>query len=255
LDADRVRELHERGGIMRRMRVMALVLLVSLPVAAGSKEAAARKQVDAAMRDFYGTLRSKSDGNIRDICDRLIAALPHIGGKEQSTVRNSLDRVFDARYKRTPTYLRCVADVIASNGKRGINKLHNRYTKLKRSYETRAVIAAALGDCKNVHALTVLRKMMHDKEPLVAVAAIDGCAKYSGETKKAKYTTMRDMINLYAKVTAKAQGKGIDTKERMRYMSLKPAFDKALNAYSDDAKLDSAQAWDAWLREKMAKKE
>ena len=32
-------------------------------------------------------------------------------------------------------------------------------------------------------------------------------------------------------------------------------FDKALNAYSDDAKLDSAQAWDAWLREKMAKKE
>jgi hypothetical protein len=41
----------------------------------------------------------------------------------------------------------------------------------------------------------------------------------------------------------------------MRYMSLKPAFDKAINAYSDDAKLDSAQAWDALLREKMAKKE
>ena len=239
---------------MRTMRELAIVLLAALPVVAGSKEAAARKQVDAAMRDFYGTVRSSGDGNIREICDRLIRALPHIGGKEAQTVRNALDRVFAAKYRRSPAYLRCVADVIASNGSRGISKLHNRYTKLKRSYETRAVIAGALGDCGNVKALPVLRKMIHDKEPEVAVAAIEGCAKYATKTKKAKNATMRDLINLYGKVTAKAQGKGVESIERVRYNKLKPAFDKALNAYSDGEKLDSATAWDAWLREKMAGK-
>ena len=105
-----------------------------------------------------------------------------------------------------------------------------------------------------MHALTVLRKLIHDKDPDVAVAAIEGCAKYAGETKKAKNATMRDLIDLYGKVTAKAQGKGKEDKERIRYEKLKPAFDNALNVFSDGEKLDSAQAWDAWLREKMTNK-
>ena len=240
---------------MVAMRTVGLILLVALPAVAGTKEAAARKQVDAAMRQFYGTIRGGGDATMKEVRDELIAALPHIGGKEQRDVRNALDKVFGyTKIKYSKTYLRYVADVIASNGKRGINKLYNRYGKLKRSHDRRAVIVEALGDCGNIHALTVLRKVMHDKETYVAVAAVEGCAKYAGKTKKATNATMRDMINLYKKVTSSAQGKGKATKERIRYDSLKAAFDSALNAFSDGEKLDSAEAWDAWLRESMKSK-
>jgi len=236
------------------MRIAASILLIAGLALGGGKEAEARKQVDAAMRQFYGTRGGGGDATMKEVRDQLIAALPHIGGKEQSDVRNALDKVFGYKVKYSQTYLRYVADVIASNGKRGISKLHNRYGKLKRSHKRRLVIVEALGDCKNVHALTVLRKVIHDKDPDVAVAAIEGCAKYAAETKKARNATMRDLINLYGKVTAKAQGKGKDSKERIRYEKLKPAFDNALNAFSDGEKLDSAQAWDAWLREEMSRK-
>ncbi|MHC4952827.1 MAG: hypothetical protein ACYTGZ_02980 [Planctomycetota bacterium] len=238
------------------MRWLGIILLLAVPaVADKTRERQAAAAVDSAMREFYGTLRSKGDGNIASIRDKLIANLPYVGEKTAKSVRNQLDRVFAAKYRRSDSYLKCCAEVIASNGKRGINKLQGRYRKLARSHGTRAVIAEALGDCKNIHALKVLRTIIHDKEPHVAVAAIDGCAKYAGKTKEATNSTMRDLINLYAKVTSKAQGKKADSKERIRYAALKPAFDKALNAFSEGEKLDSAEAWDAWLREKMAKKE
>jgi len=237
------------------MRMLVLLLLLTIPAAAiDSKRAAAETAIHGAMRDFYGTIRIKGDGNIESVRDRLIASLPDVGEKTAKSVRNQLDRAFASKYKKSNAYHKCLAEVIASNGKRGVNKLYNRYKKLARSHSTRAVIAEALGGCGNVHALTVLRKMIHDGEPYVAVAAIDGCAKYAAQTKHAKNATMREMIDLYGKVTAKAQGKSMESKERIRYELLKPAFDKALNAFSDGEKLDSAAAWDAWLREKMAKR-
>jgi len=231
---------------------MALWSLWALPVAAGTKRAAAQSAVTAAMRQYYGTIRMQGDGDIKEIRDRLIANLPDVGEKMAKSVRNQLDKAFAAKYKKSSSYHKCLAEVIASNGKRGVNKLYNRYKKLAQSHATRAVIVEALGECGNVYALTPLRKMIHDKEPYVAVAAIDGCAMYATKTKKAKKATMRELIDLYGKVTAKAQGKAKKSKERIRYETLKPAFDKALNAFSDGEKLDSAAAWDAWLREKMA---
>ena len=206
------------------------------------------------MRGFYGTIRMSGDGNIEAIRDTLIANLPHVGEKMAKSVRNQLDKAFAAKYKKSSEYHKCLAQVIASNGKRGVNKLYNRYKKLAQSHDTREVIVEALGECGDINALTPLRKMIHDSKPDVAAAAIHGCEQYAKQTKKAKNATMRDLINLYGKVTAKAQGKDKKSKERVRYNTLKPAFDKALNAYSDGEKLDSAAAWDAWLREHMTKK-
>ena len=72
------------------------------------------------------------------------------------------------------------------------------------------------------------------------------------DAKKARRNDMRALIDIYTKVTSKAQGKAPDSKERDAYDLLKPVLDKVLNAYSGDEKLDSAQAWDAWLREQSA---
>ena len=110
-------------------------------------------------------------------------------------------------------------------------------------------IAEAFGACKSKRARAMLLKIVHDKKPLVAGAAMNGLLNHVPEDKKAKRNDMRALIDIYAKVTSKAQGKDPDSKEREAYDFLKPKLDKVLNAYSGDEKLDSAAAWDAWLRE------
>jgi hypothetical protein len=236
------------------MRLLGLLLLVLPAAAEGPSRAEAETEIVAAMRAFYGTIGSQSDGTMPEIRDKLIANLPHVGEKMAKSVRDQLDKAFAAKYKKSDAYHKCLAQVIASNGSRGVNKLYNRYKKLAQSHSTRLVIVEALGECGDVVALTVLRKMIHDNQPDVAAAAINGCAQFATKTKEAKAATMRELIDLYTRVTAKAQGKDKESAERVRYETLKPVLDKALNAYSEGEKLDSAEAWDAWLREFMTRK-
>ena len=156
------------------MRMLGVLLLIAGAAIADSRQAAAKNEVVSAMRSFYGPIRGSSDGNIKEVRDKLIANLPHVGEKTAKSVRNQLDKAFAAKYKKSTTYHKCLAQVIASSGKRGVNKLYNRYKKLAQSHATRKVIIEALGECGDIRALTPLRKMIYDNQPDVAAAAIHG---------------------------------------------------------------------------------
>jgi hypothetical protein len=67
---------------------------------------------------------------------------------------------------------------------------------------------------------------------------------------KTRKATMKELVAYYVKVTNKA-GKGED--ERKLYQALKPAMNETLKAFSGGESLDSAEAWDAWLRENITK--
>ena len=231
---------------MRVMRGIGILLLCATAIA--GEDRASTMAVISAMREYYGLLAQQGNGNIESIRDRLIANVPHVSAKTQKSVRTMIDRGFGSKYKKDAAFHKCLAEVLASQGQKGLNKLFQRYKKTKKSTDTRVGIAEAFGGCKDQKARPLLLKIIHDKQHSVAGAAMTGLINFVPEDKKAKRNDMRALIDIYTKVTATAQGKAKDSKEREAYESLKPILDKALNAYSDDEKLDSAQAWDAWLR-------
>ncbi|MHC4938154.1 MAG: hypothetical protein ACYTHK_04220 [Planctomycetota bacterium] len=228
------------------MRLLALLLLCTAAFADSKQE------VIAAMREYYGILASSGNGNIESVRDRLIAHAPEVNAKTQKSVRTMIDRGFNSKYKKDAHFHKCLAQVLAAMGDQGMNKLYQRYKKMKRSHDSRAAIAEAFGGSKSKKARGILVKIIHDKEPVVAAAAMKGLKNHIPEDKKAKRNDMRELVDIYTKVTAKAQGKEPDSKERKAYDELKPVLDDVLNAYSGDEKLDSAAAWDAWLREQAA---
>ena len=95
--------------------------------------------------------------------------------------------------------------------------------------------------------------MAHDKLPEVAAAAVRGCGNYPKVKVDKRKKAMRALIDRYAKVTDEAAGKQPDSVEMHMYKQVKPEMDKALKAFSGGEALDSAQAWDAWLRDNMTK--
>ena len=233
------------------MREIGIVLLLASVVCA---DRASAMEVINAMRDFYAARSSSGDGNIESIRDRLIANWKSVKPKTATSVRRQVDMAFDPKYGKSIKFHKCCAEILAAQEKAGLNKLNQRYKKMKKSVETRVVIAEAMGECKDPYARKLLLKILHDKEATVAAAAANGLTNYIPKDKKAKLSDMKEMITVYTKATANAQGKGKTTKERKAYDTVKPALDAALNKYSGDAKLDSAQAWGAWVKEEAKAK-
>jgi hypothetical protein len=227
-------------------RLGILLLLCGVATAGGKGNASALIQ---AMREFYVVRNGFGNGNIEGIRDRIIANWSAVKPKTQTSVRRQVDMGFDAKYKKDTEFHKCLAQILAAQEKAGLNKLYQRFKKTKKSTATRVVIAEAFGECKNPKARSLLLKILHDKEADVAVAAANGLLSYMPKDDKAKRSDMRELIKVYTKATSSAQGKGRDKKERKAYEKIKPAFDKALDEYSGGQKLDSAKAWDAWLRE------
>jgi HEAT repeat protein len=231
---------------MRGMRAWGILLLCA--VASAGEDRGSATEVIAAMREYYALLRTPGNGNIESIRNRLIANVSGVSAKTQKSVRSQIDKGFDGKYGKDAAFHKCLAEILAAQGKPGLNTLYKRYKKMRRSTGTRVAIAEALGACKDKQALDLLLKICHDKEADVAAAAIAGMCNYVPESVKSKRFVMRTFVDIYIKVTATAQGKERDSDERKAYDTLKPVLDKTLDLYSGGEKLDSAQAWDAWLR-------
>lgn len=224
------------------------MLLLTSAAFAGEDRASAMAVI-GAMREYYALLGQAGNGNIESIRDRLIANVPNVSAKTQKSVRTQIEKGFSSKYKKDAAFHKCLAEILAAQGRRGLNRLYKVYRKMRKSTDTRVAIAEAMAECKDDGALDLLLKMVHDDEAKVAAAAIAGTRRYIPKDKDGKRRIMRTLVDLYAKVTAKAQGEPKLSDERRRYDRLKPVLDETLNAYSDGEKLDSAAAWDAWLRE------
>jgi len=228
------------------MRAWGILLLCA--AASAGEDRGAAMAVIGAMREYYALLGTPGNGNIESIRDRLIANVEQVSAKTQKSVRGQIDKGFGSKYGKDAAFHKCLAQILAAQGKPGLNTLYKRYKKMRKSTDTRVAIAEALGACKDVQALELLLKICHDEDAGVAAAAIAGCCNYVPESVKSKRFIMRTFVDIYVKVTATAQGKERDSKERKAYDTLKPVLDKSLDTYSGGEKLDSAQAWDAWLR-------
>jgi len=204
------------------------------------------------MREYYPLLRTAGNGNIESIRERLISNLPQASQKTQKSVRVGMVKGFKSKYKKDAAFHKCLAEVLASNGKRGLNQLYKTFKTLKKKPDSQVGIVEAMAACGNYYALSLLLKLIYDKHPEVAEAAVTGCANLVPKEKKSVRETMKLLIAHYTKVTASAQGKKKDSKERKMYDALKPAFNNTLDKYSDGEKLDSASAWQAWWQEQAA---
>ena len=233
------------------MRFLIVLLLASATVAADKD---ADRTVAFAIRDYNNLLLGRSGGpDIHSVQSRIVPNLKDCGAKTRKSICRSLDRGFNTKYPGSKRLQRQTAEMLAAGGKNGISTLYRRYKSSSKRHDLRKDIANALGGCGDDRALETLLKMIHDRDPAVAAAAVAGCGRYKKVKVERRKKALRQLIDRYKKVTDEAAGKEPDAPQRKMYKELKPAMDATLQAMSGGEKLDSALAWDAWLRERMSR--
>ena len=210
--------------------------------------------VVGAMRDYYEMLRpGAGDGGIESVRDRLVANFAAASPDTQKSVLRQIDRGFEPKYGKGEAFCATLCEILAGCGRSGINTLRNRVKASGKRPELRRAAASALARCGNEEALELLLQVCYDRDPTVAAAAVAGCAAYAKGKQDKRKATMRKLVDLYVKATNDTSGKAPDSREIALYNALRPAMNETLKAFSGGEELDTAQAWDAWLRENAGK--
>ena len=234
------------------MKRIALLLLMLTSVAAADRGNAVA--VNQAMLDYYRILNGINGIDLMpSIRDRIVNNVKGVKPKTRNSVVRQLNKGFDSKTATGSDFYRPLAEALAGCGKTGIAMLKKRIKASSKRLTLRRLCTEALGSCGNQLALKVLLGVIHDKDADVAAAAVKGCASYSTAKGKTRKESMRKLIDRYIKVTADAAGKARDSDQRRMYDALKPAMNETLKAFSGGESLDSAEAWDAWLRENITK--
>lgn len=229
------------------MRCAAVLLL--LAGAAGANPDAIGAQ---AIRDFNWTLVGRTEHSIEAIRDRLVPVMQTMSPRYAKSIRYQLDRGYGKKYKQSPEFLAVVSQILAAGGTQGIATLWRRYKAEGKRDKVRLGIAEALGGCGDDRALATLRKIVFDKTPEVAAAAVRGCASYAKVRQDDRKAAVKDLVRRYAKVYDDAAGKEPETAQAQMYQALKPAMNATLKALTGQ-ELDSAAAWKAWLAENLSR--
>ena len=236
------------------MRKPILLTLLLCTVASGGRQD--ELEIRRAIIAFNGLLigRTGTDpatiGGVRAL---MIAHLKKVGPKTSKSIRFQLDRAYKKKYKRDDEFLKEVSRMLAGGGKQGIAKLFGRYKASSKRDEVRIGIAEALGECDDKNALSTLLKVIHDKTPEVAAAAVTSCAVYAKVKPKVRKAAARKLIDRYMKVSDGAAGKKPESREMSMYKLVNAAMKETLKAFSGGESLDSALAWDAWWRDNATK--
>jgi hypothetical protein len=205
-----------------------------------------------AIRDFNWTLIGRSDYSIESIRDRLAPVMQKMSPRYAKSIRFQLDRGYKKKYNASPEFLAVVSQILAAGGRPGIAKLWHRYKAEGKRDKVRLGIAEALGGCGDEHALTTLLKIVYDKSPKVAAAAVTGCASYAKVKQDERKNAVKALVKRYTKVYDEAAGKEPGTPQAEMYQALKPAMNATLRAFTGQ-ELDSAAAWKAWLGENLSR--
>ena len=132
-----------------------------------------------AIREFNMILIGNG-GSIASVKSAIVANLKNASAKVAKSIRFQLDRGYKKKYNLDAEHWKAISTMLASGGKAGISKLYKRYKGESKRHALRKGIAEALGECGDKQALDTLLKLIHDKQPEVAAAAIKGCASYPG---------------------------------------------------------------------------
>jgi hypothetical protein len=229
------------------MRCAAVLLLLAGGAWANPDVIAAR-----AIRDYNFTLAGREIHSIESIRDRLVPVMRKMSAKTAKSIRFQLDRGYKKKYGQTPEFLAVVSQILAAGGNKGIAKLWHRYRAEGKRDKVRLGIAEALGGCGDERARQTLLKIIYDKTPEVAAAAVRGCASYAQVKQDKRKTTVKELVKRYTKVYDDAAGKEPDTKQAKMYQALKPVMNSTLQAFTGQ-ELDSAAAWKAWLAENLSR--
>lgn len=231
---------------MRRGVVVPLLLLAAPALARNEADMA----VAQAIREFNSILSGRQTTGIESVRDTIVANLKNCSPKVAKSIRFQLDRGYKSKYKASDDFCKCISQMLAAGGKEGIAKLFHRYKASSKRHKLRVGIAEALGECGDEQALSTLLKIIHDKTPEVATAAVKSCASYAKVKADKRKNAMRKLIDRYMKVSDDAAGKKPESREMHMYKQMDPAMRETLKAFSGGESLDSALAWDAWWREK-----
>lgn len=213
-------------------------------------------EVARAIRSFNFLLTSRQPGppsTIGGVRTLIVRHLKKCSPKVAKSIRFQLDRGYKKKYKRDDDFLRHVSRMLAAGGKQGIAKLFLRYKASTKRDGVRVGIAEALGECEDSDALPTLLKIIHDKAPEVAAAAVTSCAVYAKVKPKKRKDAVRKLIDRYMKVSDGAAGKRPESRAMRMYKAVDAAMRESLKAFSGGESLDSALAWDAWWRDNATK--
>ncbi len=234
------------------MRALVLLMLCGA-VSAGRED---DLEVARAIRSFTYLLMGRQPGSpstIGGVRTVIVQHLKKCSPKVAKSIRFQLDRSYKKKYKRDDEFLKHVSRMLASGGKQGIAKLYGRYKASSKRDGVRVGIAEALGECGDKSALSTLLKIIHDKAPEVAAAAVTSCSVYAKVKPKTRKNAARKLIDRYMKVSDGAAGKKPESREMRMYKAVDAAMKECLKAFSGGESLDSALAWDAWWRDNATK--
>ncbi len=213
----------------------------------------ADRAADRAVREGYlefVNFIGKRGGSLQAMHDKIVPNFTKAGPRYQTSVLKNLPKAFqNKKYGLTLGDKAVIAETLAGCGSKGLAKCKQLLKANKRDARVRLVIAEALGTCNNSRALKILTaSVIHDKDPSVAEAGVLACRPYAGGKQQARKDAMQSMIKLYIRVTDAAAGKKSDTDAARLYKRLQPALNITLKEFSGGTSLDSAKAWEAWLK-------
>ena len=227
------------------------ILLLLAGVALADRTADA--SVSAGYLEFVNFI-GKRGGSLQTMHDKIVPHFAKAGPRYQGSVLKNLPRAFQKKYKLSVEEKGMIAATLAGCGSKGLAKCKQLLKANRRDARVRLVIAEALDTCNNSRALKILiASVIHDKDPAVAEAGVLACRPYAGGKQRARKDAMQSMIKLYIKVTDAAAGKKSDTDAVKLYKRLQPALNITLKEFAGGASLDSAKAWEAWLKEHATK--
>lgn len=233
------------------MRRLAVLLLLA---AAAAADRNAHLEVALAARDYRLLLAGlETNASIDSVRSRIVANIADCPAKTAQSLRRLLNEGFEEKYGKDPHFHACTAEMLAKSGKAGIVMIEKRFRGSPKRDDLRRILAEALGGCGDEDALGALLKMVHDKTPEVAAAAARACGAYAKVNPEKRKAAMRALVDRFGKVTDEAAGKAEETREMRLYQQMKEPMNATLKAFSGGEELDSAAAWDAWLRENATK--
>jgi len=200
--------------------------------------------------EFRRHLLGLSSGNLPSIEERITKHLPKTSVRARKKIIYELDRAYRRKYDASTEFLNATARMLAAGGPAGRRKLVRRF-KAKRPKEQKLGIIDALAG-SGQHALPKLLELVDEEDPEIAERIVRACAGFAELGEKWRKKAAKELAKQFKRIELAAGGKAADSDEMKLYRTCRPAYNETLAKLTGE-KLNSADAWKAWLRDNITK--